>query len=161
MSAPFHANHQWRFHMLNPWFAIPFQAARFGFEAQNAAALQLMRLTGGTSKTEVRGTVADKIAAPPVVPADAAPSDVPADVAPSDVPADAAPPDVPADAAPPDVPADAAPPVVRAPATKLASNGGRRRESVNKVHKKRSRAKISASAPSKRHSLKKSAPRRA
>ena len=86
--------------MLNPWFAIPFQAARFGFEAQNAAALQLMRLMGGTSKTEVRGTVADKIAAPP------------------------------------DVPADAAPPVVRAPATKLASNGG----TVNKVHKKRSRA---------------------
>ena len=120
--------------MLNPWFAIPFQAARFGFEAQNAAALQLMRLMGGTSKTEVRGTVADKIAAPP---------------------------DVPTDPAPPDVPADAAPPVVRAPATKLASNGGRRRESVNKVHKKRSRAKISASAPSKRHSLKKSAPRRA
>ena len=111
--------------MLNPWFAIPFQAARFGFEAQNAAALQLMRLMGGTSKTEVRGTVAHKIAAPP------------------------------------DVPVDAAPPVVRAAATKLASNGGRRRESVNKVHKKRSRAKISASAPSKRHSLKKSAPRRA
>jgi hypothetical protein len=134
---------QMRFHMLNPWFAIPFQAARFGFEAQNAAALQLMRLMGGTSKTEVRGTVANKIAAPP------------------DVPADAAPPVVPADAAPPVVPADAAPPVVRAPATKLASNGGRRRESVNKVHKKRSRAKISASAPSKRHSLKKSAPRRA
>src|SRR6478672_10441198 len=127
MSAPFHANHQWRFHMLNPWFAIPFQAARFGFEAQHAGALQLMRLMGGTSKTEVRGTVADKIAAPP---------------------------DVPTDPAPPDVPADAAPPVVRAPATKLASNGGRRRESVNKVHKKRSRAKISASAPSKRHSLK-------
>jgi len=138
--------------MLNPWFAIPFQAARFGFEAQNAAALQLMRLMGGTIKTEVRGTVADKIAAPP---------DVPADAAPPDVPADAAPPDVPADAAPPDVPADAAPPVVRAAATKLALNGGRRRESVNKVHKKRSRAKISASAPSKRHSLKRSAPRRA
>jgi hypothetical protein len=110
--------------MLNP-FAITFQAARFGFEAQNAAALQLMRLMGGTSKTEVRGTVADKIAAPP------------------------------------DVPADAAPPVVQAAATKLASNGGRRRESVNKVHKKRSRAEISASAPSTRHSLKKSAPRRA
>ena len=40
--------------MLNPWFAITFQAARLGFEAQNAAALQLMRLVGGTSKTEVR-----------------------------------------------------------------------------------------------------------
>jgi hypothetical protein len=81
--------------MLNPWFAITFQAARLGFEAQNAAALQLMRLVGGTSKTEVRGMVADKIAAPPVV---------------------------------------------QAAATKVASDGGRRRESVNKVHKKRSRA---------------------
>jgi hypothetical protein len=90
--------------MLNPWFAITFQAARLGFEAQNAAALQLMRLVGGTSKTEVRGMVADKIAAPP------------------------------------DVPAAAAPPVVQAAATKLASDGARRRESVNKVHKKRSRA---------------------
>jgi hypothetical protein len=81
--------------ILNPWFAITFQAARLGFEAQNAAALQLMRLVGGTSKTEVRGMVADKIAAPPVIPA---------------------------------------------AATKVASDGGRRRESVNKVHKKRSRA---------------------
>jgi hypothetical protein len=43
-------------------------------------------------------------------------------------------------AAPPDVPAAAAPPVVQAAATKLASDGARRRESVNKVHKKRSRA---------------------
>jgi hypothetical protein len=105
MSASFRAKHHWRFHMFNPWFAITFQAARLGFEAQNAAALQLMRLVGGsTSKTEVRGIVADKIAAPP------------------------------------DVPAAAAPPVVQAPATKLASDGARRRESVNKVHKKRSRA---------------------
>jgi hypothetical protein len=46
--------------MLNPWLAITFQAARLGFEAQNAAALQLMRLVGGTSKTEVRGMVADQ-----------------------------------------------------------------------------------------------------
>jgi hypothetical protein len=90
--------------MLNPWFDITFQAARLGFEAQNAAALQLMRLLRGTSKAEVRGMVADKIAAPP------------------------------------DVPAAAAPPVVQAAATKLASDGARRRESVNKVHKKRSRA---------------------
>jgi hypothetical protein len=103
MSASFRAKHHWRFHMLNPWFAITFEAARLGFEAQNAAALQLMRLVGGTSKTEVRGTVTDKIAAPPVVQAAAAPPDV------------------------------------QAAATKLASNGGRRRESVNKVHKKRSR----------------------
>jgi hypothetical protein len=89
--------------MLNPWFAITFQAARLGFEAQNAAALQLMRLVGGISKTPVRGMVADKIAAPPDVPA-------------------------------------AAPPVVQTAATKVASDGARRRESVNKAHKKRSRA---------------------
>jgi hypothetical protein len=99
--------------MLNPWFAITYEAARLGFEAQNAAALQFMRLVGGTSKTEVRGMVTDKIAAPPVVQAVAAP---------------------------PVVQAAAAPPVVQAAATKLASNGGRRRESVIKVHKKRSRA---------------------
>ena len=90
--------------MLNPWFAITFHAARLGFEAQNAAALQLMRLVGGTSKTHVRGMVADKITASP------------------------------------DVPAAAAPPVVQTAATKLASDGARRRESVNKAHKKRSRA---------------------
>jgi hypothetical protein len=70
-------------------------------------------LVGGTSKTEVRGMVADKIAAPPVVQAAAAP---------------------------PVVQAAAAPPVVQAAATKVASDGGRRRESVNKTHKKRSRA---------------------
>ena len=90
--------------MLNPWFDMTLQAARLGFEAQNAAALQLMRWVGATSKTEAHGMVADKIAAPP------------------------------------DVPAAATPPVVQAAATKLASDGGRRRESVNKVHKKRSRA---------------------
>src|SRR4029453_10025843 len=112
MSASFRAKHHWRFHMFNPWFAITFQAARLGFEAQNAAALQLMRLVGGTSKTHVRGMVADKIAAPPDVPA--------------------APP-------PPVVQTAAAPPVVQTAATKLASDGARRRESVNKAHKKRSR----------------------
>jgi hypothetical protein len=90
--------------MLNPWFDITFQAARLGFEAQSAAALQLMRLVEGTSKTDVPSMIADKIAAPP------------------------------------DVPAAAAPPVVQAAATKLASDGRRKRESVNKVHKKRSRA---------------------
>jgi hypothetical protein len=36
-------------------------------------------------------------------------------------------------AAPPVVQAAAAPPVVQAAATKVASDGGRRRESVNKV----------------------------
>src|SRR4029453_12903460 len=95
MSASFPVQHHWRFPMLNPWFDITFQAARLGFEAQSAAALQLMRLFGGTSKTDVRGMVAAKTDPPPVV---------------------------------------------QAAATKLASNGGRRRESVNKVHKKRSRA---------------------
>ena len=90
--------------MLNPWLAITFQTMRLGFEAQNAVTLRLMRLVGGTSKTEVRGMVADNIAAPTVVQA------------------------------------AAAPPVVQAAATKVASDGGRRRESVNKVHKKRSRA---------------------
>jgi hypothetical protein len=89
--------------MFNPW-AITFQAARLGFEAQNAAALQLMRLVGGTSKTQVRGMEAEKLGAPP------------------------------------DVPAAAAQPIVQAAATKLASDGARRRESGNKVHKKRSRA---------------------
>jgi len=110
--------------MLNPWFDITFQAARLGFEAQNAAALQLMRLLRGTSKAEVRGMVADKIAAPP---------------------------DVPAAAAPPVVQAAAAPPVVQAAATKVASDGGRRRESVNKVHKKRSRANKRKRALNKRY----------
>jgi hypothetical protein len=97
--------------MLNPWFAITFQAARLGFEAQNAAALQLMRLVGGTSKTPVRGMVADKIAAPP------------------------------------DVPAAAAPLVVQTAATKLASDGAKRGESVNKAHKKRSRANSARPTP--------------
>jgi hypothetical protein len=73
MSASFCAKHHWRFPMLNPWFDITFQAARLGFEAQSAAALQLMRLVEGTSKTDVRGMIADKIAAPPDVPAAAAP----------------------------------------------------------------------------------------
>ena len=55
----------WRFHMLNPWIAITFQAARLGLEAQNAMALRLMRLVGDATKTEAHGMIADKIAAPP------------------------------------------------------------------------------------------------
>jgi hypothetical protein len=58
------AMRHWRFHMLNPWFAITFQAARLGLEAQNAVALRLMRLA---SKTEARGMLADKSTAPPNV----------------------------------------------------------------------------------------------
>ena len=49
--------------MMNPWFTISYQTARLGFEVQNAATLQFLRLVGGTSKTEVP----DKIAAPPDV----------------------------------------------------------------------------------------------
>jgi len=55
------------FHMLNPWLAITFQAARLGLEAQNAVALRLMRLVGDASKTEVRGMITDTIAASPDV----------------------------------------------------------------------------------------------
>jgi hypothetical protein len=78
MSASFHFKHHWRFHMMmNPWLTIGYQTARLGFEAQNAAALQFLRLFGGTSKTEV----ADEIAAPPDVQADA----VQVDAAPPDV----------------------------------------------------------------------------
>jgi hypothetical protein len=63
--------------MMNPWFTISYQTARLGFEVQNAATLQFLRLVGGTSKTEVP----DKIAAPPDVQADA----VQVDAAPPDV----------------------------------------------------------------------------
>jgi hypothetical protein len=112
--------------MMNPWFTISYQTARLGFEVQNAAALQFLRLVGGTSKTEVP----DKIAAP------------------ADVQADA-------------VQADAAPPDVQVAATKFASDGGTRRESVNNVHKKQSRAKTTASVLSKGLSRKKSATRKA
>ena len=33
-----------------PWLALTFTAARLGFEAQNAAAVQLLRLAGGIPK---------------------------------------------------------------------------------------------------------------
>ena len=33
------------------WFAITYNTARLGLEAQNAAAFRLMRLAGGASKT--------------------------------------------------------------------------------------------------------------
>ena len=78
--------------MLNPWLAITLHAARLGLEAQNAMALRLMRLVGDANKTEARGIIADKIAAPPDV---------------------------------------------QVAATKVASDGGRRGGSVQKVRKKR------------------------
>jgi hypothetical protein len=54
----------WSFHMLNPWLAITFQAARLGFEAQNAMALRLMRFVGDASN---HGMIANQTAAPPDV----------------------------------------------------------------------------------------------
>ena len=58
----------WRTPML-PWLALTYTAARLGFEAQNAAAVQLLRLAGGIPKTG-----ADEIV--PVPPADTAPAQV-------------------------------------------------------------------------------------
>ena len=52
-----------------PWLALTYTAARLGFEAQNAAAVQLLRLAGGIPKTG-----ADEIV--PVPPADTAPAQV-------------------------------------------------------------------------------------
>jgi hypothetical protein len=51
-----------------PWLALTYTAARLGFEAQNAAAVHLLRLAGGPK------TGADEIV--PVPPADTAPSQV-------------------------------------------------------------------------------------
>ena len=59
-----------------PWLALTFTAARLGFEAQNAAAVQLLRLAGGIPKTG-----ADEIV--PVPPAETAPAQ--ADTAPAQV----------------------------------------------------------------------------
>ena len=52
-----------------PWLALTFTAARLGFEAQNAAAVQLLRLAGGIPKTGAYEIV-------PVPPADTAPAQV-------------------------------------------------------------------------------------
>jgi hypothetical protein len=51
-----------------PWLALTYTAARLGFEAQNAAAVQLLRLAGGPK------TGADEIL--PAPPVDRAPSQV-------------------------------------------------------------------------------------
>jgi hypothetical protein len=47
--------------MLNPLFALSFEAARFGLEMQSVVALRLMRLMGGS---EARRSVSEKMAAP-------------------------------------------------------------------------------------------------
>jgi hypothetical protein len=47
--------------MLNPLFALSFQAARFGLEMQNVMALRLIRLMGGS---EARSSATEKMAAP-------------------------------------------------------------------------------------------------
>ena len=51
-----------------PWLALTYTAARLGFEAQNVAAVQLLRLAGGPK------TGADEIL--PAPPVDRAPSQV-------------------------------------------------------------------------------------
>jgi hypothetical protein len=47
--------------MLNPLFALSFEAARFGLEMQSVVALRLMRLMGGSG---ARRSVSEKLAAP-------------------------------------------------------------------------------------------------
>jgi hypothetical protein len=51
--------------VLNPWFAMLFQAARLGWEAQNVLALRWIRLAGGgvSGHSEARRMVAEKLAA--------------------------------------------------------------------------------------------------
>ena len=51
--------------MLNPLFALSFQAARFGWEMQSVIALRLMRLAGGgaSAQFEARRIGTEKMAA--------------------------------------------------------------------------------------------------
>ena len=51
--------------MLNPLFALSFQAARFGWEMQSVIALRLMRLAGGgaSAQSEARRIGTEKMAA--------------------------------------------------------------------------------------------------
>jgi hypothetical protein len=51
--------------MLNPLFALSFQAARFGWEMQSVIALRLMRLAGGgaSAHSEARRIGTEKMAA--------------------------------------------------------------------------------------------------
>ena len=46
------------------WFAITYNAARLGLEAQNAAAFRLLRAAGGITKTAADEIIPDYIAAP-------------------------------------------------------------------------------------------------
>jgi hypothetical protein len=54
------------------WFAMPFQAARLGIEAQNAFAFGFLRLVGNATNTEPGKMIADKIGVTPDVQAPAA-----------------------------------------------------------------------------------------
>jgi hypothetical protein len=56
-----HAARRLEMRMLNPLFALSFQAARFGLEMQNVMALRLIRLMGGS---EARRSISEKMAAP-------------------------------------------------------------------------------------------------
>jgi hypothetical protein len=51
--------------MLNPLFALSFQAARFGWEMQSVITLRLMRLAGGgvSAQSEARRIGTEKMAA--------------------------------------------------------------------------------------------------
>jgi hypothetical protein len=53
--------------MLNPLFALSFQAARFGLQMQSVMALRLMRLMGGSASahSEARRGVSEEMAALP------------------------------------------------------------------------------------------------
>ena len=62
-----------------PWLALTYTAARLGFEAQNAAVVQLLRLAGGIPKTgadeivPVPPTAPSQVAIAPKTPRAAAP----------------------------------------------------------------------------------------
>ncbi len=51
--------------MLNPWFALPFQAARLGWEAHNVMTLCWIRLAGGgaSSQSEAHRMATEKAVA--------------------------------------------------------------------------------------------------
>lgn len=53
--------------MLNPWLAFSFQAARLGWEAQNAIAVRLMGLAGGGAERQPKAplVIPAKVAALP------------------------------------------------------------------------------------------------
>jgi hypothetical protein len=59
------ANAPLEMRMLNPLFAMSFQAARFGLEMQSIMALRLMRLMdgGASARSEARRDVSEKRAA--------------------------------------------------------------------------------------------------